>query len=131
MYVPMSLARSISTRPRASGTTYSPVSGNTMSVQDSHSATVPVMTMDRAHAVRTTAPMRWWVRIHGSIESPSGRVQAAKLAIGTNGYFGFSVGRSGAMTWASPAWAARTRSAPSSPPPRGRVWSHHCQRRPP
>jgi hypothetical protein len=65
-----------------------------MSVQDSHSATVPVMTMDRGDEARIAAPMRWWARIHGSMDSPSDLVHVAKLAIGTNGYLGFNVGRS-------------------------------------
>src|SRR5450759_2177598 len=39
----------MSTRPR--GTTQLPVSGNTMSVQDSHSETGPVITMERGQGV--------------------------------------------------------------------------------
>jgi len=44
------------------------------------------------------------------------------------GYFGFNVGRSGAMTWASPAWAARSRSAVITSPARPPLGPHHCQR---
>ena len=69
MYVPVSSARLMSTRPRASGTTYLPVSGKTMLVQDSHSATVPVTTMDRGQGARIVAPIRWWARIQGAMDS--------------------------------------------------------------
>ena len=42
-----------------------------------HSAMLPVITIDREAGARTVAPIRWWVRIQGSMDSPSAPVQVA------------------------------------------------------
>src|SRR5690554_5256459 len=75
----------------------------------SHSATVPGNTIELAATVRMRAPMRWWVLLHGSIESPSSRTHVAYSLIGTKGYLCFQVGRIGATRGRSRRpWLARS-----------------------
>lgn len=48
------------------------------------------------------APGRWWVRIHGSSEVPSGRAHPMNDSIGASGYRDSRVGRTGPITRGHP-----------------------------
>ena len=71
-------------RREALGETSDPDSGKAIPVQDSHSATVPVIAIERGRAVATRAPSSW-TRIHGSRELTVLRRPATYCSIGVIG----------------------------------------------
>jgi hypothetical protein len=87
-----------------------------MRVQDSHSATVPVMRSECGMAGPMRAPILVCTRTQGSNGSPSGRVQRAYRSIGIVGYRSLWLGRTGAIRWLSPASHASADIALSSTP---------------